>query len=97
MTEATARILAVLKSLPRGKVISYGAVATAAGVPNGARSVVRILHSMSEKEGLPWHRVIRADGRIALPRGGGFELQKALLEEEGVTVTEDGRVQISPQ
>jgi methylated-DNA-protein-cysteine methyltransferase related protein len=97
MTEETACILAVLKSIPSGAVISYGAVASAAGIPNGARSVVRILHSMSKTEGLPWHRVIRSDGRIALPRGGGFELQKALLEEEGLSVSEDGRVQKSPK
>lgn len=74
--------------------MSYGAVASAAGVSNGARSVVRVLHSMSRTEGLPWHRVIRSDGKIALPRGGGFELQKALLEAEGIIVSEDGRVRI---
>jgi methylated-DNA-protein-cysteine methyltransferase-like protein len=94
MIETTARILSVLKSIPRGTVMSYGAVAFAAGVPNGARSVVRVLHSMSRTEGLPWHRVIRSDGKIALPRGGGFELQKALLEAEGIIVSEDGRVRI---
>lgn len=97
MTETTARIVAVLKALPRGTVTSYGEVASAAGVPNGARAVVRVLHSMSRKEGLPWHRVIRSDGRIALPRGEGFELQKALLEEEGVSVSEDGRVAKPPR
>jgi methylated-DNA-protein-cysteine methyltransferase-like protein len=97
MTETTARIVAVLKALPRGTVTSYGEVASAAGIPNGARAVVRVLHAMSRKEGLPWHRVIRADGRIALPRGEGFELQKALLEEEGVSVSEDGRVKKPPR
>jgi methylated-DNA-protein-cysteine methyltransferase related protein len=97
MTETTARIVAVLKALPRGTVTSYGEVASAAGIPNGARAVVRVLHSMSRKEGLPWHRVIRSDGRIALPHGEGFELQKALLEEEGVSVSEDGRVTKPPK
>lgn len=92
MTETTARILAVLKALPRGQVTSYGAVAAAAGVPNGARAVVRVLHSMTHTEGLPWHRVVRSDGRIALKPGEGFELQKALLEQEGVFVSPDGRV-----
>ncbi len=92
MTETTARIIAVLKSLKRGTVSSYGAVAAAAGVPNGARSVARVLHSMSRTENLPWHRVVRSDGRIALPRGAGFELQKALLEKEGISVSDEGRV-----
>ncbi len=94
MTETTSRIIAVLKALKTGTVSSYGAVAAAAGVPNGARTVARVLHSMSRTENLPWHRVVRSDGRIALPRGGGFELQKALLEEEGVTVSEDGWVNL---
>jgi methylated-DNA-protein-cysteine methyltransferase-like protein len=46
--------------------------------------VSRILHSSSEKEGLPWHRVINSKGGISLERGRGYELQKTLLEQEGV-------------
>jgi methylated-DNA-protein-cysteine methyltransferase-like protein len=53
---------------------------------------VRVLHSLSEKENLPWHRIIRADGSIALRPSGGLELQSALLRSEGVEVSEDGRV-----
>lgn len=92
MNEGTARIVAVLKSIPPGAAWSYGAVAAAAGFPNGARQVVRILHSLGTKEALPWQRIVRADGRIALKRGEGFELQKALLEAEGVAVDRTGRV-----
>jgi methylated-DNA-protein-cysteine methyltransferase-like protein len=92
MTDTVERIVEVLKSVPAGTVVAYGEVAAAAGVPRGARLVAHVLSSMSRKHGLPWHRVIRADRRIALPRGGGFELQKALLEAEGHTVAEDGRV-----
>ena len=47
---------------------------------------MRVLHSSAEKEGIPWHRLLRKDGRIALPPGEGFELQRALLEAEGVEV-----------
>lgn len=86
------RIRAVLKSIPRGRVISYSGAAARAGVPNGGRTTARLLHACSRTDGLPWHRVIRSDGRIALPVGGGFELQKALLEAEGVEVSPDGRV-----
>ena len=94
-SETTKRIISVLKRIPKGKVISYGAVAALAGLPNGARQVVRVLHSSSEKEGLPWCRVLRKDGSIALPPGGGFELQRSLLRKEGVRVTREGRVDMS--
>jgi methylated-DNA-protein-cysteine methyltransferase related protein len=93
-SESTVRIRWILSRIPRGRVLSYGGAAALAGLPNGARQVVRVLHSSAEKEGLPWHRLLRKDGSIALPMGGGFELQKALLEEEGVEVSARGRVDI---
>lgn len=93
MTEETSRIVAVLKAIPPGSVWSYGAVAAAAGLPRGARQVVRVLHSLGERERLPWQRVVRSDRRIALRPGEGFELQRALLEAEGVAVDEGGRVE----
>ncbi len=80
----TQRVLQVIKSIPQGKVISYGRVAALAGNPRGARQVSRILHSMSAKHYLPWHRVVNCRGKISLPRGRGYELQRALLESEGV-------------
>jgi len=92
MTENTARIVAALKSIPKGKVSSYRDVALAAGIPNGARQTVRTLHSLSEKLNLPWHRVIRSSGSIALPEYEGRELQISLLRSEGVEVSDDGRV-----
>lgn len=60
--------------------MTYGQVAAAAGSPRGARQVVRILHSMSEKYQLPWHRVINIKGEISLTDGN----QQELLEMEGV-------------
>jgi len=94
-SETTKRINALLARVPLGRVTSYGAVAAMAGLPNGARQVVRALHACAESQNLPWHRVLRKDGSIALPRGGGFELQKALLEAEGVKVSSLGRVDLS--
>jgi methylated-DNA-protein-cysteine methyltransferase-like protein len=76
-------------------VTSYGAVAALAGLRNGARQVVRVLHVRSEKDRIPWHRVLRVDGSIALPPGAGFELQCSLLEAEGVEVSATGRVDLS--
>jgi methylated-DNA-protein-cysteine methyltransferase-like protein len=92
LTGTTRRIVEAIRAVPRGRVASYRDLALAAGLPNGARQVARVLHSMSEKYGLPWHRVIRADGTIALKSGGGRELQAALLRAEGVEVSESGRV-----
>jgi methylated-DNA-protein-cysteine methyltransferase related protein len=94
-SEATLSIIKALRNIPRGKVASYGAIAALAGLSNGARQVVRVLHSSAEKEALPWHRLLRKDGSIALPPGEGFELQRALLEKEGVEVTGGGKVDLS--
>lgn len=94
-SEETKRIIATLKKVPEGRVTSYGAVAALAGLRNGARQVVRVLHSSAEKEELPWFRVLRKDGFIALPPGGGFELQRSLLQAEGVAVSRDGRVDMA--
>ena len=91
MTESTLRIIEAVKAIPQGRVSSYGKIALAAGLPNGARQTVRVLHSLSEKYDLPWHRVIRSDGSIALD-GEGRELQIQLLRSEGVEVSPDGHV-----
>ncbi len=79
------RAVDVSQKIPAGKVATYGQVAMLAGSPRGARQVVRVLHSSSDKEKLPWFRVVNREGRISLGRGQGYELQKALLEDEGVT------------
>ncbi len=95
MTEETARIIMLIKSIPAGRVSSYRDIALAAGLPNGARQVVRVLHSLSQKEHLPWHRVVRADGRIGLPEGNGREDQIILLRNEGIEVSDSGRIDMS--
>jgi methylated-DNA-protein-cysteine methyltransferase-like protein len=95
MTEESKRIIALIQSIPAGKVSSYRDIARAAGFPNGARQVVRVLHSMSRGQNLPWHRVIRADGKIGLPEGAGREDQIILLRNEGVEVSDAGKVDMS--
>ncbi len=94
MTEATERILAAIRAVPAGRVAAYGDVARAAGLPNGARQVARVLHALSRSQNLPWHRILRADGAIALPPGAGRELQAALLAAEGVDVRDGCRVEM---
>jgi len=91
----TAAAVAVLKRIPRGRVTTYGRVAALAGSPRGARQVVRILHTLSAKEKLPWHRVVNSRGIIALPKGGGFEEQCARLRAEGVEVSAAGKIDLA--
>ncbi|UQZ34693.1 DNA methyltransferase [Paenibacillus sp. PK3_47] len=84
MTPFTEKVIAIIRSIPEGKVMTYGGVARAAGSPRAARQVVRILHSMSRKYKLPWHRVINAQGRIALGIDESGAMQKLYLLGEGV-------------
>ena len=87
-------LIQILKKIPRGRVTTYGRVAAMAGNPQAARQVVRVLHSSSEKAKLPWHRVINGKGRISLPPGGGYELQRAMLADEGIVFGIGDRVDL---
>ena len=80
----TAEVIRLIKAIPKGKVASYGQIAYLTGLYPSVRRVVWILHSCSEKEGLPWHRVVNQKGTISLKPGAGYEKQKSLLEEEGI-------------
>ncbi|MFW5786575.1 MAG: MGMT family protein [bacterium] len=91
-TTFTQRAADVIKAIPAGRVATYGQVAVMAGNPQGARQVVRLLHTASNSLGLPWHRVVNRDGQISLPRGGGHEEQRARLESEGVAFTIEDRI-----
>ncbi len=84
MTDFTKEVLHIIKNIPRGKVMSYGQIAKIAGSPKGARQVSRILHSMSQKHSLPWHRVVSKDGKIVIVKNNLGQLQIQLLESEGV-------------
>jgi methylated-DNA-protein-cysteine methyltransferase related protein len=85
------RILAAVRAIPRGQVAGYGEVAHRAGLPGRARLAAKVLSENTDPE-LPWHRVLRSDGRIALPEGSkGFREQCQRLRAEGVTVV-NGRV-----
>ena len=91
MTDTTKRIIEQILAVPRGKVCGYRDIAIKAGIPNGARQTVRVLHSMSEKYNLPWYRIIRSNGSIAL-EGVGREMQINLLVDEGVEVSPKGQI-----
>ncbi|WP_339289033.1 MGMT family protein [Paenibacillus sp. FSL E2-0201] len=94
MTPFTEQVLRIIQSIPEGKVMTYGGIARAAGSPRGARQVVRILHSMSRKYKLPWHRVINAKGMISLTEDESSSLQKLYLQEEGIIFNEKGVVDL---
>ena len=83
-----------IKAIPRGKVTTYAQIAALAGNYRAVRQVVRVLHSSSDKDRLPWHRVINSRGGISLKPGRGFEEQKRLLLEEGVYVDRLGGVDL---
>jgi methylated-DNA-protein-cysteine methyltransferase related protein len=68
----------VIRTIPRGRTLSYGEVALRAGKPRGARAVVRALHDLDD---VPWWRVIRSDGTLA-PQVAREQAQ--LLAQEGV-------------
>ncbi len=88
-------IIEILKNVPYGKVSTYGQVATLAGSPKSARLVVRLLHSSTKKHDLPWHRIINSKGFISLKPGNGYELQKSMLESEGVILSQKGKIDLS--
>jgi methylated-DNA-protein-cysteine methyltransferase-like protein len=84
MTPFTEKVIKIIQSIPEGKVMTYGGIAQAAGSPRGARQVVRILHSMSRKYKLPWHRVVNVKGMISLAEDEESSLQKLYLLGEGI-------------
>jgi methylated-DNA-protein-cysteine methyltransferase-like protein len=80
----------VIRRIPRGKVMTYGEVAAAAGHRGSARQVVWTLQNCGPD--IPWHRVVGAGGRILLPGEAALE-QRLRLESEGVRFV-GGRVKL---
>ena len=81
---AYARIYAVVRRIPQGRVATYGQVAALAGMPGQARQVGYALHALPEDEAVPWHRVINAQGQVST-RAEPFEesIPRHQLEREG--------------
>jgi methylated-DNA-protein-cysteine methyltransferase-like protein len=88
------RVIGIVAAVPTGRVVTYGQVALLAGAPRAARQVGAVLNGLREPEDLPWQRVINAEGRLSTYKIGAGELQKALLEAEGVVFDGDGRVDL---
>ncbi len=81
--------------IPRGKVLSYGAVAALAGRPRAARAVGAALSALPEGSTVPWWRVINHSGRITTPKIHHIAtLQSVLLQKDGIPLG-SGRVDMA--
>lgn len=87
------RVYEFVSQVPVGRVTTYGQIAAALGKPRDARLVGWAMRTCPDN--VPWHRVINARGALSTPPlPGGFNLQRALLEEEGVQFDSDGRIDL---
>ncbi|MBI4765149.1 MAG: MGMT family protein [Deltaproteobacteria bacterium] len=86
------RVLEIVRAIPRGQVLTYGQVAALADTPRAARQVGRILYASGRT--VPWQRVINSYGGISTYKVGSGELQRALLEKEGITFRVDGTLDL---
>lgn len=83
----------LVRQIPAGKIASYGQIAAMLGAPQAARTVGYALNALRTRTVLPpvpWQRVINAKGKISLPPGGGFEIQRDILAYEEVFPDNEG-------
>ena len=96
--EIYALVWGIVKRIPRGRVATYGQLAALLGMPRHARQVGYALSATPENMKIPWHRVVNAEGRISLRLKhwdtGSDDLQRILLEAEGVTFDASGRIEM---
>ena len=87
------QVYEIVSRIPRGQVCTYGHVALLAGSPRASRIVwAAMLHA---PQGLPCHRVLYRDGALCCDQAfGGKEIQRQMLEAEGVAFLPDGRVDL---
>jgi methylated-DNA-protein-cysteine methyltransferase-like protein len=96
ISDFSKKVMQMIKTIPAGKVATYGQIAELAGKPQGSRGVAWILHSSSTAHNLPWHRVLNAQGKISFEFGThNFRQQKKRLEKEGVELTPDGKLSLT--
>lgn len=87
------RIYEIVKQIPKGKVASYGRVAALAGNPAWSRVVGYALHVNPDPDSIPCYRVVTKDGKLSEAFAfGGINVQRELLEKDGVGFLADGRV-----
>ncbi len=85
--ELSRRVYGCLKTIPRGKVVTYGQIAEQLGNKKLARAVGNILHANPDPIGNPCYKVVNGKGRLADNFGdGGIEVQRRRLENDGIEV-----------
>lgn len=85
----------LVRQIPKGKVTTYGSIAKMLGRPRSSRVVGYALHVNPEPQTIPCHRVVNREGRLAPGFAfGGPDVQKQLLENEGVFVNSDNCVDL---
>ncbi len=84
-------VYAMVRRIPAGKVASYGQIAFFLGWSHGARTVGWALRALTPELGVPWYRVVNAQGKISLSNS---ERQRELLEAEGVVFDPKGRIDL---
>ena len=90
------KVYEFVKSIPRGKVVTYGQIALHLGNRSFARAVGNILHNNPDPEYIPCHRVVNAQGKLARSYAfGGIDAQRRLLESEKVVFKSDETVDLS--
>lgn len=89
-------IYAIVQQIPAGKVATYGQIAELANMPGQARLVGYALYRVAPHQDVPWHRVINAKGEISESpfRQGDDQLQRVLLEQEGVQFSQEGKINL---
>jgi methylated-DNA-protein-cysteine methyltransferase related protein len=95
MNSFTERAIEIIKNIPAGRVMTFGQIANLSGSPRAARQVVRILHSMSKKHQLPWHRVINSKGEIGIQDDESFQEQVLSLQAEGVEISNNRYINLN--
>lgn len=87
-----ANIYALVRTVPRGKIVTYGQIARALGMPHGARTVGWAMRACPDD--VPWHRVVNARGEISVRPTAGFHEQRARLRGEGVRFSPAGKIDL---
>ena len=86
------RVYALVRQVPRGRVVTYGQIAHALGAPRAARTVGWAMRDCPGD--VPWQRVVNARGEISLRSTSGYHEQRARLREEGVRFNRAGRIDL---
>ena len=94
MSSLREAIYTMVTQIPKGCVSTYGDIARFAGAPGHARQVGYAMHDLPQGSQVPWHRVVNAQGAVSLRASGHEDLQRKLLEAEGVEFKLNGTLDL---